>query len=183
MNKDNAINIGNIKNNAIGWFIPHYATSISNQAILSEQNLSKTATELQYVERSVFMKRINTQNFWTFDLPSQEGINGPIRIIVGFQQRDRQDSQNLNNNTFYRTPVTSVQCIIGTKKYLDSGILLNYDNDDHSQGYGQIKEAFGALTRDDILQPYTSDHEFRSSKYNNDIDIVYMFSLNDIRKI
>ena len=48
-------------------------------------------------------------------------------------------------------------------KYPDSGILLNYDDDDYSQGYHQIKEAFRALTKDDINQPYTSIRDFRSS--------------------
>ena len=33
-----------------------------------------------------------------------------------FSTRDRQDSQNLNNYTFYRPSVTSAQCIIGTEK-------------------------------------------------------------------
>ena len=37
-------------------------------------------TELQYPERSVFMKEVNTQNFWTFALGTQEGINFPICI-------------------------------------------------------------------------------------------------------
>ena len=50
-------------------------------------------------------------------------------------------------------PVTSTQCIIGTEKYPDSATLLNYVDDDHSQGYGQVKEAFKALTKDNILQP------------------------------
>ena len=35
-------------------------------------------------------------------------------IIIGFPQRGRQDSQNLNNGSFCRLPVTSAQCIIGT---------------------------------------------------------------------
>ena len=35
-------------------------------------------------------------------------------------------------------PITSAQCVIGTEKYPDSAILLNYDDDDYSQGYGQI---------------------------------------------
>ena len=70
---------------------------------------------------------------------TQEGIKVPIWISRGFQQRDRQDSQNLNNDTFYRPPVTSTHCIIGTEKHPDSAILLNYDDDDDTQGYGQIK--------------------------------------------
>ena len=64
-------------------------------------------------------------------------------------------------------PVTSAQVVIGTEKNPDSAILLNYDEDDYSQGYGQIKEVFRALTKDDILQPYTSEHDF-TSKNNGD---------------
>ena len=90
-------------------------------------------------------------------------MNKPIWYFIGFQQKDRQYSQNLTNDTFSRLPVVSAQCIIGTENYPDAGILLNYDDDDYSQGYSQIKEAFRALTKDDILQPYMSDDDFRSS--------------------
>ena len=61
---------------------------------------------------------------------SQESMNIPIQITIGFQQRDRQDSQNLNNDTFCRLPVTSAQCVIGKEKFPDAGILLYYDYDD-----------------------------------------------------
>ena len=124
------------------------------------------------------MKEVNTQNFWNFELGTQEGINVPIWIIVGFQQQDRQNSQNENNDTFYRPPVTSTQCIIGTEKYPNSSILLNYNDDDYNQGYGQIKEAFRALTKDDLLQPYISDNDFKSSNNNNDIGYnLYVFDI------
>ena len=74
--------------------------------------------------------------------------------------------------------MTYAQCIIGTEKYPDSGILLNYDDDDYNQGYGQIREAFRALTKDDILQPYVSDHDFLSSNNNNDIGYnLYVFDI------
>ena len=78
----------------------------------------------------------------------------------------------------YRPLVTSAQCIIGTEKYPDSGISLNYNDDDYSQGYGQIKEAFKALTRDNILQPYISEDDFRSSNDDNDIGFkIYAFDI------
>ena len=80
-------------------------------------------------------------------------MNIPIWIIVSFQQRVRQDSQNFNNDTSYKPPVTSAQCIIGTEKYPDNSIILNYDDDDYIQGYGQIKEAFRVLTKNHILKP------------------------------
>ena len=105
--------------------MPHYTPSISQQTRVFNQIKNKTPTKLQYVERSVFLKEVGTQNLWKFELGTHQGINIPIWIIIGFQQRERQDSRNMINDTFYRTPGTSVQCIIGTEKYLDSGILLN----------------------------------------------------------
>ena len=112
-------------------------------------------------------------------------MNVPIFILMGFQQRDRRDSLNLLNDTFCRLPVISVQCIIGTEKNLDFGILLNYDDDDdYSQGYHQIKQVFHVLTTDDILQPYISDADFRSSNTRADdteYDI-YVFDLTYQKK-
>ena len=138
----------------------------------------KTPTLMHYVEKCVFMKEVNTQNLWTFELGTQEGINVPIWIFVAFQQSDRQNNQSLNSDTFYRPPVTSAQCIIGTEKYPDSAILLNYNDDDYSQGYGQIKEAFKALTKVDILQSYISEHDFRSSNDGNNIGYnIYAFDI------
>ena len=66
------------------------------------------------------------------------------------------------------------------EKYPDARTLLKYDDDDYSQGYSQIKEAFRALTKDDILQPYISDHDFRCSNIRVDI-IGYNLYVFDIR--
>ena len=133
LNKDNATILGKVKIIAIEWYASHYTASMSQQAVLSNQIVNKIPTELQYIERSVFMKEVNTQNLWNFELGTQEGINVPIWILIGFQQQDRQSSQNENNDTFCRPSVTSAQCIIGTEKYPDSGILLKYDDDDYNQ--------------------------------------------------
>ena len=178
LNKGNAINNGKIKINAIEWYVPHYTPSMQQQGILSKQILNKSPTQIQYLERSVFMKEVNTQNFWTFELGTQEGINIPTWIFVAFQQNYRQHDQNLNNDTFIRLPVISAQVVIGTERYPDSAILLNYEDDDYSQGYGQIKEAFRALTKDDILQPYISEDDFRSSNEGNNIGYnIYAFDI------
>ena len=80
-------------------------------------------------------------------------MNVPIWNIIGFQQRDRQDSQILNNDTFCRLPVTSAQRNISTQKYPDEGILLGHDNDGSSQGRDQTEEASRA-SKNDILQTY-----------------------------
>ena len=148
-----------IKIDRIHWYVPHYIPCY----IPCKQTLNKTPTELRYVERSIFMKEVKNQNLWNFELGSKENMNVPIWIFIGFQQEDRQDSRNLNNDTFCRLPDVSAQCSIWTKNYPDACILLNYGDDDYSQGNHQIKEAFKALTKDDILQPYISEEDFRSS--------------------
>ena len=178
LNRGNAINNGKVKINAIEWYVPHYTPSMQQQIILSKQILNKTPTQIQYPEKSVFMKEVNTQNFWTFELGAQEGINIPTWIFVVFQQNDRQHDRNLNNDTFIRLPVISAQVVFGTERYPDSGILLNYDDDEYSQGYGQIKEAFRALTKDDILKPYITEDDFRSSNEGNIIGYnIYAFDI------
>ena len=179
LNKDNAINLGRIKINAIEWYVAHYTPSIQQQSILSKHIINKTPTEINYSERSVFMKEVNTQTFWSFEMGTQQGINIPTWIFVAFQQNDRQHDQNLNNDTFVRLLVISAQVVIGTERYPDNSILLNYEDDDYSQGYGQIKEAFKALTKDNILQPYITDHDFRSSNDGNGIG--YNIYASDIR--
>ena len=169
-----------IKIDHIHWYVPHYTPSMAQQGILSDQILNIKPTQLRYVERSVFMKKVNNQNLWNFELGSHENMNVPIWIIIGFQQRDRQDSRNLNNDTFCRLPVVSAQCVIGTEKNADGGIFINYDDDGYSQGYHQIKEVFNALTKDDLLQPYVTEADFRSSNVAAN-DIGYILYVFDIR--
>ena len=57
--------------------------------------------------------------------------------------------------------------------------MLNFDDDEYSQGYDQIKEAFIAPTKDDILQSYIFNKYLRSSNEVNDIS--YSFYVLDIR--
>ena len=103
-------------------------------------------------------------------------MNVPIWIFIGFPKSDRQDSKKLKNDSFCRILVVSAQAVIGTLKYPDAGILINCDDDDYSQGYSQIKEAFRALTKDDILQPYISDDNFGTSNAGV-VELGYTLSL------
>ena len=107
-------------------------------------------------------------------------MNVPIWIIAGYQLRDRPDSQNLNIDTFCSLPFTIAQCVKGTEKCPDAGILLNYYDDDCSQVYIQIKQAFRALTIGGIFKPYISYHDFRSSSVRFD-NLGYKLDIFDIR--
>ena len=178
LNKAAATNNAKVKINSLDWYVPYCSPNLEEYNKLMIHIKKITPKLLHHPERSVFMKEANTQNLWVFKLGTQEGINVPIWIFVVFQQNDRQNDQDLNNDSFYGPLVTSTQCNIGTEKYPDSGILLNYNDDDYSQGYGQIKEAFKALTKDNILQPYISENDFRSSNDVNDIGYnTYVFDI------
>ena len=61
---DKAVGIADarIEIDHIHWFVPHFTPSIQQQATSFNQFLTKTPTELRYVERSVFMKKVNNQN-------------------------------------------------------------------------------------------------------------------------
>ena len=61
-----------------------------------------------------------------------------------------------------------------------AGIFLNYDDGEYNQGYHQMKEAFQALTKDDILQPYNSEQDFRSSNVRDNV-VVYNLYVFDKR--
>ena len=100
MNKDNATNIGKFEITSIEWYVPHCTPLILHQAILSRKISSKVPTDLQHIKRSVLKREIFTRSAWTFELGTHEGINNPIWINVGTQQRDRRDSQSLSKDTF-----------------------------------------------------------------------------------
>ena len=55
--------IGKIKINSIEWYVPHYRVSVKDQGKLRDPIIDETPTEFGYVERSVFLKTVNTQKF------------------------------------------------------------------------------------------------------------------------
>ena len=81
----------------------------------------------------------------------------------------------MNNDTFCRLPVNSAQCYIGTEKYPDAAISSKHDDDDYSRRYGQIKEAFIALTKDDVLKACISNRDFKSSNVRADDVSYYLY--------
>ena len=83
-----------IKIDHIHWYVPHYTPYLDQESILMEQIINKTPTEFRYIERSVFMKEVNIQNLWNFELVCEENMNVPMWTIIGFEQQNRQDSQS-----------------------------------------------------------------------------------------
>ena len=169
LNQDDTTNNAKIKINALELYVSHYTLSLEELNSLMNQITKKTPTHLHYPEKFVFMKEVISQSFWTFELGVQESIDIPVWVHVVFQQSDRQHNQNLNNDTFYRLPVTSDQVVIGNEKNPDSAILLSYDDDQYSQAKGQLEEAFRVLTKEKFVQPYKTEDVFRLSNDGDNI--------------
>ena len=47
------------------------------------------------------LKKVSTPEFGSFELGTQEAVNVPIWVIVGFQRRDGLGLQKLNNDSVY----------------------------------------------------------------------------------
>ena len=136
-----------------------------------DQILNKNPTELHYIERFVFRKDVNTNNNWTFDL-GISGISTPTFVIVGFQGRNKNDSQTHNNATFDRLPISNAVCKIGSEKYPDDGIECDYDRDKYDQAYCEIENFYHLKSETNLLNTIIDLHEFRTN-YN-----FYVFDLS-----
>ena len=159
----------------IGWYIPHYVPSIENQQLVMDQILNKDPTELSYTERIIFRKDVNTNSNWTFELGSAGGNAGtstPTFVIVGFQARNKIDSQVHDNAVFDRLPISNAVCKIGSEKYPVDGIECDYDRDKYDQAYSEIENFYHSNSETSLLNPFIDLNKFRT-KYN-----FYVFDLS-----
>ena len=109
--RDNGVDAAKTNIKDISWYIPHYTPSMENQQLVMDQILDKDPTEIFYTERTVFRKDGNTNNNWTFKL-GNSGESTPTFVIVGFQARNKIDSQTHDNARFDRLPVSNANCKI-----------------------------------------------------------------------
>ena len=130
---------------------------------------------MYYIERTVFRKDFNTNNNWTFELGNSGGEaaqSTPTFVIVGFQARNKIDSQTHDNATFDRLSVSNAVCQIGSEKYPDDGIECDYDRDKYDQAYSEIENFYYSKSETNLLNPFIDLHKFRRS-YN-----FYVFDLS-----
>ena len=169
--RDNGVDGAKIVIKDIGWCIQHYVPSLENQQLVMDQILDKDPTELFYTERVVFRKDVNTNNNWTFEL-GNSGESTSTFVIVGFQARNKIDSQTHDNATFDKLPISKAVCKIGSEKYPDDGIECDYDRDKYDQAYTEIENFYNLKSETNLLNPFIDLHKFRT-KYN-----FYVFDLS-----
>ena len=129
-----------------------------------EQLLNKDPTELYYTKRIVFRKDVNTKNNRTFDL-GNSGESTPTFVIVGFQARDKIDSQTHDNAVFNRLPISNAVRKIGSEKYPVDRIECDYDRDNDREAYQEIENSYRLKSETNLLRPFIDLHKFRTN-YN-----------------
>ena len=169
--RDNVITAAKINIKDISWYIPHYVPSLENQQLVMDQILDKDPTELYYMERIVFRKDVNTNINWTFEV-GNSGESTPTFVIVGFQARNKIDSQTHDNAIFDRLPISNAVCKIGSEKYPDDGIECDYDRDKYDQAYSEIENFYLLKSETNLLNPLIDLHKVRTN-YN-----FYVFDLS-----
>ena len=147
----------------IGWYIPHYVPSLENQQFVMDQILNKDPTELSYTERIIFRKDVNTNSNWTFELGNSNNESCPTFVIVGFQARNKIDSQVHDNAVFDRLPISNAVCKIGSEKYPDDGIECDYDRDKYDQAYSESENFYHLNSETNLLNPFIDLHKFRTN--------------------
>ena len=99
----------------IGWNIPHFTPSLESQQSLVDQLLKRDPTELYYMDWIVFRKDVHTAKNSTCDLRNSEEST-QFFLIVGFQVRDKIDSQTHDNAMLDRLPISNAVCKIASEK-------------------------------------------------------------------
>ena len=127
--------------NQIEFCVPHFTPSIENQTLVKEQILNKEATELKFLERTVYKKNVDATNNWIFELGQSENLN-PVYIIVGFMNSNKFGSQIQDNSIFDRLNVVYCICKIGSENFPENGINCNYNRDNYTETYYQVENFF-----------------------------------------
>ena len=180
--RTNGVNAAKVVVKDTSWYIPHYVPSLENQQLVMYQILNKNPTELFHTERTVFRKDGNTNNNWTFEL-GNSGESTSTFVIVGFQARNKIESQTHDNATFDRLSVSNAVCKIGSEKYPDDGKECDYDRGKNDHAYSKIENFYHLKSETNLLNPFLDLHKFRR-RYNSyvfDLCKPNSFSTNQIR--
>ena len=162
--------------NDISLYVSHYTPSVENQTLVTNVVLNKEPITMGYVERKVFTKQVNTNSSWNFELGVEAGMQLPIYVIVGFQSADRLGpAQTQNNGVFDQLPIIEAYCKIGSVKYPDESINLDYLRNDYDDGYNEVLKFFREYVGEQTVTPYITFQDFKE-KYN-----LYLFDLRNQR--
>ena len=69
-------------------------------------------------------------------------MNSLTFVIVGFQSRNKIDSQTNDNAVFDQIPISNAVCKIGSEKHPDDGKECDYGRDKYDQANSEIENFY-----------------------------------------
>ena len=86
----------------------------------------------------------------------------PTFVTVGFQARNKIDSQTHDNATFDRLPISNAVRKIYSEKYPVDGMECYYDGDNYREAYHEIENFYRLYSETNLLNPFIDLHKFRT---------------------
>lgn len=158
----------------IALYVPHYTTSLENQILVTEHVNNNNLTNMSYIERVMSTKSVNGNNTWTFELGVEAGMDIPIYVIVGFQTATRMGpSQEQNNGIFDRLDVIGASLKIGSERYPDNEMQIDYNRNNYVQPYDELKRFKKEYIGEQSLGPFVTYKEFK------DLYNLYVFDIRN----
>ena len=96
-------------------------------------------------------------------------------------QRDQFNQQHHNNDTFCRPSVVNAQCIVGSEKFPNAGVICSFAIEKHSQAKAQNVSCFRLLAKVIFLKTFITQKEFITSSGYPDGSPAYNLYVFDIR--
>ena len=84
----------------INWYVPHYTPNIIQQSLIKKHLVYGGATELRFVQRSVFSTELDAENECKYELGDKSKIDISIYIIDGIHNGNWRNNQESNNDVF-----------------------------------------------------------------------------------
>ena len=83
--------------------------------------------------------------------------------MIGFQARNKIDSQTHDNATFDRLPISNAVCKIRYEKYPVDGIDGDYDRNNYREAYQEVENFCRLRSKTISLRPFFDLRNFRTN--------------------
>ena len=145
----------NVTINNLYLYVPKLIPSVETQVIFNEatQNNYKISFDEWYTERRVISDTITQM-----DIGTSQHVNSPKYLIGAHQTRTRADTANKNNNIaiFDNLNLQKYYVEIDSVRYPRDNVLVNYEQDDHTEQYKDLKLFFKEYIGEQLMSPFKS---------------------------
>ena len=119
--------------------------------------LSKTPTELSYVEKSSFRKVVNSNRRWTFELGSASNQT-LLWVIIEFVDKIIFNSET-HDFSFVPLPITEASR--GSENYPQYSINCDFDGNNYHEASYQIKN-LKKVSEDRMVKPFIKHEDLEN---------------------